>query len=140
MKPVTVPPTPRLSKQQVIQRPAGVTALAVLQVLGSLFAFGLGSIMLVLAGFLVIAGSTPRVPVFPAFLGGAIVGIVGGIMITIGILGFAVAYGYWNGLGWAWTLGMIVTVISLILGLLSLPEGVLGLIINTLIIYYLTRP
>ena len=69
-----------------------------------------------------------------------VIRIIGGIMSVLGILGFLVAFGYWNGRGWAWTAGMIVTVIGLILGLLSLPEGVLGLIINTLIIYYLTRP
>jgi hypothetical protein len=139
-KPVTVPPTQRIPEQQVTQRPTGVTILAVLQVLGGLFFFGLGTLMLAFAGFVGIAGLIPDIPMFPALVGGAVLGVIGGIMLVIGILGFAVAYGYWNGRGWAWTLGMVITVISLILGLSSLPEGALGLIINALIIYYLTRP
>ena len=96
--------------------------------------------MVALAGFVGIAGLIPDIPRFPAFLGGAVLGIIGGIMVIIGILSFVVAYGYWNGRGWAWTLGIVITGISLVLGLVSLPEGGLGLIINAIIIYYLTRP
>jgi multisubunit Na+/H+ antiporter MnhG subunit len=114
--------------------------MAVLQVLGGLVFCGLGALMMVFAGFMGTGGLIPDIPIFPAFVGGVVIGIIGGIMLVIGILGFAVAYGYWNGRGWAWTLGMVITVISLILDLLSLPEGALGLIINALIIYYLTRP
>ena len=139
-KPVTASPAQRVPEQQVIQRPTGVTIMAVLQVLGGLVFVGLGLLMMAVAGFMGVAGLIPDFPMFQAFLGGVVLGIIGGIMLIIGILGFAVAYGYWNGSGWAWTLGMVITVISLILDILSLPEGVLGLIINALIIYYLTRP
>jgi len=59
-KPVTVPPTQRIPEQQVTQRPTGVTILAVLQVLGGLFFFGLGTLMLAFAGFVGIAGSIDR--------------------------------------------------------------------------------
>ena len=139
-KPVTAPPTPGIPEQQVIQRPTGVTIMAVLQVLAGLVFFGLGALMMALAGFVGMAGVIPDIPVFPAFLGGVVLGIIGAIMLVVGILSFVVAYGYWNGRGWAWTLGIVLTVISLVLDLLSLPEGGLGLIINALIIYYLTRP
>ena len=61
-------------------------------------------------------------------------------MLIIGVLGFAVAYGYWNGRDWIWTVGMIITVIGLIMGIFSLLESIIGLIINGLIIFYLTNP
>lgn len=114
--------------------------MAVLQVLAGLVFFGLGALMLAFAGFVGIAGLIPDIPMFPALVGGVVLGVIGTIMLIIGILSFVVAYGYWNGRGWAWTLGMVITVISLILDLLSLPEGALGLIISALILYYLTRP
>ena len=71
-----------------------------------------------------------------------VVSIIGGIMSVLGILGFVVAYGYWNGRGWAWTLGIVITVIGLILSLLIIPQRlsymIISLVINGLIIYYLT--
>lgn len=104
-----------------------------------------GLFALVIAGFLGMAGMVPDIPdipempMFPLFLSG-VAAIIGIIMIVIGIISFAVAYGYWNGSGWAWTLGLVVAVIGLIMGLISLPSGIIGIIIDALIIYYLTRP
>ena len=131
---------PTYRQEPIKQRPTGVSILAVLQILGGIFFSGFGIILLILGGFVGIAGSIPDFPVFPAFFAGAILGIIGGIMTILGILGFVVAYGYWNGRGWAWTLGMIITALGLIMGLLSLPESIIGLLIDGLIIYYLTRP
>jgi hypothetical protein len=128
------------STEPIKQRPSGVTILAVLQVLGGIFFFILGFLLLILAGFVGIAGFISDVPDFPAFFGGAVLGIIGGVMLIIGILSFAVAYGYWNGFGWSWTIGMVITAIGLIIGLLSLPGSIIGLVINGIIIYYLTRP
>ena len=128
--------------EQVKQRPTGVTILAILQILGGLLFLVLGGFALVIAGFLGMAGMVPdmpEMPMFPLFLSGA-AAIIGIIMIAIGILSFAVAYGYWNGLGWAWTLGLVVAVIGLVMGLTSLPSGIVGIIIDALVIYYLTRP
>jgi hypothetical protein len=95
---------------------------------------------MVLSGFISIAWVERNGSVFPGLFGGAILGIIGLVMLVIGIAGFAVAYGYWNGLGWSWTLGLVITVIGLIIGLASLPNGILGIIIDGLILYYLTRP
>ena len=126
--------------EQIRERPTGVTILAALQVLAGIVLFGLGALVLALAGLLGIIGVRPQVPVFPLFLGSFVMGIAGGIMVIIGIISFAVAYGYMNGLGWAWTLGLIIAVLALILGLISLPSGVISILLEVLIIYYLTRP
>jgi len=74
------------------------------------------------------------------FLGGLVLGVVGGIMTVIGLVSFAVAYGYLNGLGWAWGLGLVVAVIGIVLGLPSLPGSIISILLEVLIIYYLTRP
>jgi multisubunit Na+/H+ antiporter MnhG subunit len=129
---------PQYGYEPVKQRPTGVTILAVLQVLGGLIFFGLGVLLMAVAGLIGLAGLTDTT-VFPAFIGSAIIGIIGIIMLVIGILGFAVAYGYWNGLGWSWTLGVAITVIGVIISIPSLPQGIIGLAIEALIIYYLTR-
>jgi len=61
-------------------------------------------------------------------------------MMIIGVINFIIAYGFWNGRGWAWTLGLIFSVLSIIIGIISLPGGIPGIIIYALVLYYLTRP
>jgi hypothetical protein len=131
---------PTYRQEPIKQRPTGVSILAVLQILGGIFFFGFGIILLILAGFVGIAGFIPDVSAFPAFIGGTILGIIGGVMLVIGVLSFVVAYGYWNGLSWAWTIGIVITVIGLIVDLVSLPQSIIGLILSGIILYYLTRP
>ena len=96
--------------------------------------------MLVIAGFLGIEGFRPDVPMVPVFLGSLAIGVTGAMMVMIGVLSFVVAYGYLNGLGWSWTLGLIIAGFSLVVGLMSLPNGVLSILLDALIIYYSTRP
>ena len=64
------------------------------------------------------AGQTPIPPdasmVPPSFLGG--VGIaIGGILLAMAIVSFVVAYGLLKGLGWAWTVTVILSIISIVL-------------------------
>jgi hypothetical protein len=105
-------------------RPLGVTIIAILAVLG-----GIGSF---LSGLTVLA-------IIP------ILGIIfGGILIIIGLAYFAVAYGLWKGLRWAWILTLIVSVIGIIVGLGSIVVGnvdsLFHVIVNAIVIYYLYRP
>ncbi len=137
--PVTPAQAPSVS-EEFVERPTGVTILAALQVLAGLVFVVFGAIVLIVAGLLRIWGVRPQAPMLPLFLGGLIIAVVGGIMVIIGIVSFAVAYGYMNGRGWAWTLGLVIAVLGLIMGILSLPNGVIGILIDALIIYYLTRP
>lgn len=74
-----------------------------------------------------------------------VVGIaLGGVIIALGIFSFIVAYGLWKGLGWAWTLTIVLSVISIALNAVSLVSGNFGGIINVIIsavvLYYLYRP
>lgn len=69
---------------------------------------------------------------------------VGGILIILGIISFIVAWGLLKGKGWAWSLTLILSVISIIIGIVSMAAGNFGSIINIIIagiiIYYLYRP
>jgi hypothetical protein len=57
---------------------------------------------------------------------------------------FIVAWGLFKGKGWAWTVTIILSAISVIMGIVSLVGGNFGAIVNIIIagvvIYYLYRP
>jgi zinc-ribbon domain len=109
-------------------RPTGVTILAVLEILGGLALLAGGALLAVVGA---IAGS--------GLIGGA-----GGILVILGLLSFVVTYGLWTGKGWAWRIALILSVVGIIFGAISIAEGltgsVIGIIINLVVIYYLTRP
>jgi ABC-type glycerol-3-phosphate transport system permease component len=134
-----------------------VTIIAILNIIG-------GIIMLLIGLGLAIAGAIiPFVPqsefqqqqqnlttddidlsqVPPSFLGGGILAI-GGILIAIGILSFVVAYGLLKGRRWAWTLTVILSIISIVLSAISIAAGsvpsIISIIISGIILYYLYRP
>jgi len=125
------------------EKPFGVTILAILEVLSGLFELGVGALLLIAAGFIGgMAAEMPEVPELPG-LAGLITGIIafiGIVFVILGLIAFLIAYGLWTGKGWAWTLCLILSIIGIILSILSLPGGVIGLIIDILILYYLTRP
>jgi len=119
-------------------RPTGVTVLAILQVINGVIAIIAGLVFIFMYTF--ISGVVPHeVPQFMGMLSG-LFGLIGGLFIFLGVLGFVIAYGYLKGKGWAWTIGLIFAVLGVIGGLISLPSGVITILINGLIIYYLTRP
>ena len=105
-------------------RPLGITIIAILAVLG-----GIGSL---LSGFTVLV----LLPILGL--------VLGGILIIIGLAYFAVAYGLWKGLSWAWSITLIISIIGIIVGLGSIIVGNVGaifrVIVNIIVIYYLYRP
>ena len=118
------------------QRPTGVTIIAILDVLGGLFFCVIGGLLLLAAALL---GNVIS-EYLPAYITGGVIGAIGGFMMIIGVINFVIAYGFWNGRGWAWTLGAIFSVLSIIIGIISLPGGIPGIIIYAIVLYYLTRP
>ncbi|MGI0092083.1 MAG: zinc-ribbon domain-containing protein, partial [Nitrososphaerales archaeon] len=99
-------------------RPTGVTILGILAILA-----GIGTILVGLAlGFFSI---------------GSVTGIILILFVILGLIWFVGAYGFWVGANWAWWLGIILAVLS-ILSIISF--NVVGLIIGLIVIYYLTRP
>jgi ABC-type Mn2+/Zn2+ transport system permease subunit len=76
------------------------------------------------------------------FLAGALAALLGGVFIIAGLVAFLLAYGFWTGRGWAWILGIIFSIVGIVLGVVSLlgnSASIVGILINILIIYYLTR-
>ncbi len=138
-------------------RPTGVTIIAILNIIG-------GIIMLIIALGLTIAGAIlPFVPqsefqqqqqnltandinlsqIPPSLVGVGLLAI-GGILLAIGIVSFVVAYGLLKGKRWAWTLTVILSIISIVLAAISIAAGnipsMINIIISVIILYYLYRP
>ncbi len=80
--------------------------------------------------------------------GGASVGtvgtVIGGIFLFFSLIYLLVGRGFLGGKGWAWTLGIIFSILSLVgsVGAIAVgqPGGVGGPLIWGLVVYYLTRP
>jgi hypothetical protein len=108
----------------------GVTILAILTILSG--------IAMLLAGLGIAALGT--VLIFLAPLGI----FFGGILIILGIVSFIVAGGLLQGRGWAWTGTLVISIISIIIGIASLAAGnggsIISVIISGVVIYYLYRP
>ncbi len=65
--------------------------------------------------------------------------VIAAIAAVVGILALVDAYGLWVGAGWAWWLTIILSALGIIGGIISLPSGIISIIIDALIIYYFTR-
>jgi uncharacterized membrane protein (DUF2068 family) len=118
-----------------MSRPTGVTIIAILVAL-------VGVIALLAGAGLAAASSYIGVALGRSFAAGFI-GIFGGVMIVLGLLYLFLAYGFWNGKGWAWIVGVILMIIGIVLGIAMLfisYSSIVSILIDLLILYYLTRP
>ena len=124
-------------------RPTGVTVIGVLQILTGLGSLGLGFMLASTYAFLgSLMASGAEGVTFSAGFGGflAVAGaIIGGILMLIGIANLFIAYGLFKGKSWAWILCLMFAVISVVFGILTFPVGIVTILFNALIIYYLTR-
>jgi uncharacterized membrane protein YagU involved in acid resistance len=146
-------------------RPIGVTIIAILTIIAGAFSliFGIGLITLgavlptlppsvfnqsQLQGNLT-DGQAPIPPGTPpmalqSLLGG--LGIAfGAVLVAIGVVSFIVAYGLLKGRGWAWTVTIILSIISIVWNAITIATaanfgGIISIIISAIIIYYLYRP
>jgi hypothetical protein len=87
---------------------------------------------------------SPDVSMVSQSLLGAIGIAIGGVLLAIAIVSFVVAYGLLKGLGWAWTVTVILSIISIVLNAISIAAGnitsIVSVIISGIILYYLYRP
>ncbi len=79
-----------------------------------------------------------------SFLGGLIIPF-GAVLVAIAIVSFVVAYGLLKGKGWAWTVAIILSIISIVWNVITLVTaanfgGIISIIISGIILYYLYRP
>jgi MFS family permease len=116
------------------ERPFGVTILAILAIIEALVAFGAAALVGTMFAWM-----ESMIP------GGFFAGmglIIAGVVAIFGIIYLIIGWGLWTGQGWAWTVMLIFAILGLIgsiIGLIAI-VGIVPLIINILILYYLTRP
>jgi len=118
-----------------MSRPVGVTLIAILVAI-------VGIIALLAGVGLAAAGSYAGIALGSGFAAG-LVSIIGSVSIVLGLLYLFLAYGFWNGKGWAWFVGVILMIIGIVLGIAMLfisYSSIIGVLIDLLILYYLTRP
>jgi hypothetical protein len=151
------------------KRPTGVTIIAILTIIGGILTL-IGGIALVIVGPLIsqyIANDTSNIfedsmysnlnstdisstNYFLTIFGGYLF-IIGISLIVLAIVNFIVAWGLLKGKGWAWTIAVIVTIISLVIGIIfvilngvageisSIIGQMVGMVINGIILWYLYR-
>jgi hypothetical protein len=147
-----------VTPQQYKSRPGGITILTILQGITS-FLTSLGGVALLVLSAFFAAGGWDLIPeeeladalqqipwastftsvqfftLTTAFLAG-----IGLVLLIVGILGFIMTWGLWSGKGWARLITMIVAVIGIITGIFNLPGSLISILIDVVILYYLTRP
>jgi hypothetical protein len=146
-------------------RPIGVTIIAILNIIGGalMLIFGIGLITLGavlptlppsafnqsgLQGNLT-AGQAP-IPAGPPpmalqFLLGGVGIAFGAVLVALAVVSFIVAYGLLKGRRWAWTITIILSIISIVWNAITVATaanfgGIISIIISGIIIYYLYRP
>ncbi len=121
-------------------RPLGVTILAVLAGISGILSILGGITLMALGPMMTSMIAQQGVPGMMGVFGGMII-VMGVVVLIVGILDLIVAWGYWTGQGWAWVLGVILGVIGIIMGIIQITNGgIIGLIINAIILYYLFQP
>jgi hypothetical protein len=119
-------------------RPVGISVIAILSAIAGavLVLWGLALLSVGTFGALVgpMAGS-PAVGILGAL------GIFGGlILLAIGAVELYTAYGAWNLKPWAWTWVLVLAIVGIVLRVGSFRGGLLHIIVNAVIIYYLYTP
>jgi hypothetical protein len=147
-------------------RPLGVTIIAILNIIGGaiMLIFGIGLITLgavlplappsvinqpelqgnLTAGQVPIPPTSPETTMIAQDLFGGFSIAIGIVLIAIAIVSFVVAYGLLKGRRWAWTVTIILSIISIVWNAITLAGGnffgIISIIISAVIIYYLYRP
>ncbi len=136
-----------------MNRPIGVTIIAVLQLIGSLFGILIGVLIVLFRSFFLQAiAANPEIQastaVSPEMIG-TIVTILVVVILVFSLIGLVLCYGLFQLKAWAWLATLILQGLAAVGNLLSViasqasdgnPGGiVVQLVINGVIIYYLLR-
>jgi len=96
----------------------------------------IGSIIPVLAGAMMLTGGGG----FEGYFMQALLSqILPSFYVVVGVIGLVVAWGLWTGKGWAWIIALIIFIIGLVMDLLTLPTGIVGVVIDGIVVYLLMR-
>ena len=149
-----------------MDRPLGVTVIAILIVIGGIMSLFGGITLIVVAAILStslndLSTSSPNIGSFF----GALSAAFGAVLLVIGVGYIIMTYGLLKGKGWAWTITILLTLIGIAINIISAITGgvsnlstinnmnggtnsfaygivgsVIGIAISAVIIYYLYRP
>jgi hypothetical protein len=118
-------------------RPTGITILAILGFIGGILALLGGALFLAVASSGIL--SSYGMGMFSGF-----VSVFGGVIIVVGLFAIFVSWGMWSGKSWAWYLAVILYAIGVVFGLVILIAGALtgivSLLIEVLLLWYMFRP
>lgn len=119
------------------QRPLGITIFAILAGVGGVFGLIGGAALLGIGSLATAAG----------FLVGAVAVVFGLLILAVAILEIGLAYGLWTMKPWAWSLGIGLEAVAVVLELIRFAGGrstassfIVTLVIAGAIIWYLTQP
>lgn len=139
-------------------RPGGITLLTILQGITSFVMLLGGAALLVLSAFFAAGGwdlipedelaeALQQIPWTSTFtsaqffaLTTTFLTVIGVVLLIVAILGFIMTWGLWSGKSWARLITMILAVIGVVTGIVSLPGSLISILIDIVILYYLTRP
>ena len=96
----------------------------------------IGSIIPILAGAMMLTGGSVLEGYFMQEL---LSQILPTYYVVVGLIGLVVAWGLWIGKGWAWIIAIIIFIIGLIMDLVTLPTGIVGVVIDVIVLYLLSR-
>ena len=118
-----------------MERPTGVTIIALLVIIGAILAILTGVFDLGLFGNALVRTDDN------AFLTPT---VAGATLLIVGIIQLIVGFGLWNLASWAWVVAVIVTVVRLIADVLLFFQGrhteaIIGGVIAIIILWYLFR-
>lgn len=122
------------------ERPTGVTILAILAILAGLFFLLLA--FLAFAGGALLAGTGET----GSGAAGGLLGLVGLVPLVLAVLYLAFGFGAWTLKPWAWMLGVVSQVISLIFSVLAIVTRgdftgqIVPILISAAILFYLFQP
>lgn len=120
-------------------RPLGISALAIISGLSGIFEFIFLIYMLT---------SVYTFETFESMYGTADLTYIPTLLYAIvalymgmGLFNLILSWGFWTGQGWAWKLGIILSIAGIIIGMIGLPQGGFALVIISIVILgYLFRP
>ena len=127
------------------KRPTGVTVLAILEILGGLAGLVGGAALI---GVAALVSSSNFATLYPQLAGigsvSTLLYALGALALIFGILGLVLGIGFLGGKGWAWTLGIVVGVLNIVVSIaetaIGFSSNIIGIIFPIIIIYYLMRP
>ena len=96
----------------------------------------IGSIIPILAGVMMLTGGAYE----GYFMQELLSQILPTYYVLMGVIGLVTAWGLWVGKGWAWVIALIIFILGIIMDLVTLPTGIVGVVIDAIVLYLLMRP